>query len=85
MIGAQDWFTLISFDAPELIYHLDCKFNRQLSPWTNNDPFKNQFKFQKYNLCHNNMSYTSDNTFIVHLNNGNSTNFADYLMKQKFE
>ena len=73
--GAQDWFTLLSFDQPELIYPLDCKFNRQInldyaqSPWLDS--------FYNYHQCHNKTSFENDNAAIVHLN-GNSTNFGDY-------
>ncbi len=37
--GAQDWYTLISFENPDLVYILPCKFNRQMNldyekpPW----------------------------------------------------
>ena len=38
-LGEQDWLTLVGWETPELIYPLDCVFNRQLGedfltpPW----------------------------------------------------
>ena len=73
--GAQDWFTMLSFDQPDLVYPLDCKFNRQLNMDHNLSPWYNIF--WKYHQCHNKTSFDNDNAAIVHLN-GNNTNFGDY-------
>ena len=76
--GAQDWLTLVSFDNPNLVYPLDCKFNRQMNLYEIEIPWLKEV--WKYNSCHEKKSYDTDNTFIVHLN-GNSEyfNFNDYL------
>ena len=80
--GAQDWFTLLSFDVPDMIYPLDCKFNRQLStnykkaPWTE--------IFSSYYSCHGRDSFDPENTFIAHLN-GENTNLANALMEPYLE
>ena len=68
----------MSFNSPDLIYPLDCKFNRQLNEDYNQNPWTD--KFWKYHSCHGKKSYNLDNTFIVHLN-GNSTNFNNYLIE----
>merc|ERR1711976_1109535 len=49
-LGAQDWFTLLSFDVPDIIYPLDCKFNRQLSTNYKKDPWTEIFS--NYYSCH---------------------------------
>ena len=76
--GAQDWLTLVSFDNPNLVYPLDCKFNRQMNLYEIEIPWIEDV--WKYNSCHEKKTYDSDNTFIVHLN-GNSEYFTfnDYL------
>ena len=69
--GAQDWYTMVNFDSPNLIYPLDCKFNRQMSKY--ND---------EYSACHNKNTYDKDNTFIIHLNGNHQwKNFNDYLIE----
>lgn len=74
-LGAQDWFTLLSFDHPELVYPLDCKFNRQLNMDHNQEIWSDIF--WKYHQCHNKTTFDNENAAIVHLN-GNNTNFGDY-------
>jgi len=32
-LGDQDWYTLVSYERPELIYRLSCGWNRQLCTW----------------------------------------------------
>ncbi|XP_060863758.1 xyloside xylosyltransferase 1 [Metopolophium dirhodum] len=32
-LGDQDWYTLVSYEHPELIYRLSCGWNRQLCTW----------------------------------------------------
>ena len=69
--GAQDWYSMVNFDSPNLIYPLDCKFNRQMSKY--ND---------EYSACHNKNTYDKDNTFIIHLNGNHQwKNFNDYLIE----
>ena len=80
VLGGQDWLTLVSFAQPELVYPLDCKFNRQLNQDYNQDPWKSIF--WSYHQCHNKTTFDPDNTKIVHLNGG-STNFADYLIEKR--
>ena len=80
-LGAQDWFTLISFDNPDLIYNLDCKFNRQLRMDYEYGPITDYKQvYPYYRNCHNKSSLDADNTFLVHLN-GNVSNFGDYKIQ----
>ena len=76
--GAQDWFTLLDYDSPNLIYPLDCKFNRQMSQHYKEIPW---IEFWKYNSCHDKNTYDEDNTFLIHLN-GDTSNFNDYLIEK---
>ena len=77
-LGAQDWLTLVSFDNPNLVYPLDCKFNRQMSQHYKEIPW---IEFWKYNSCHDKNTYDEDNTFLIHLN-GDTSNFNDYLIEK---
>jgi hypothetical protein len=75
----------VNFDAPNLLYHLHCKFNRQLSLDYNVGPWKDD-KFWMYHKCPLTQLNTDvhfdvfddTNTLIIH-SNGNDTSFNGYI------
>ena len=76
--GAQDCFTLLDYDSQNLIYPLDCKFNRQMSQHYKEIPW---IEFWKYNSCHDKNTNDEDKIFFIHLN-GDTSNFNDFLIKK---
>ncbi len=70
----------MSFSHSELIYPLDCKFNRQLDLNYDVKPWKEIFP--SYHNCHGSMKHDPENSFIIHLN-GNSTSFADFKIQSE--
>ena len=78
--GAQDWFSLISFEDPELVYDLHCKFNRQMN---NEGDFMTEV-YKTFHSCDGRQDFDKDNSMIIHLN-GPWTSFGDYRIEKKFE
>ena len=83
--GAQDWFSLVNFEDPQLIYNLHCKFNRQM----NMDGSRDNLVlgggiFDKFHSCDGRLEFDKDNALIVHVN-GPWTNFGDYQIEKQFE
>ena len=48
-LGDQDFYTVISFDYPQLFYTLPCQWNRQLCTWWKNNGY--QEVFDLYHKC----------------------------------
>jgi len=48
-LGDQDFFTLLSFEHPELFYTLDCGWNRQLCTWWKTKGYEDIF--DQYYQC----------------------------------
>ena len=48
-LGDQDFYTLLSFDYPELFYVLPCNWNRQLCRWFETHGYKDAF--DAYHQC----------------------------------
>ncbi|XP_050430473.1 xyloside xylosyltransferase 1 [Adelges cooleyi] len=58
-LGDQDWYTLVSFEYPEMIYQLECGWNRQLCTWWKHHGYAETFDSfakcdGKINLYHGN-------------------------------
>ena len=49
-LGDQDYFTLLSFEHPELFYVLPCTWNRQLCRWFESHGYYEQF--DAFHNCH---------------------------------
>jgi hypothetical protein len=53
-LGDQDFYTILGYEFPDLIYHLDCVWNRQLCTWWKNhgysDIFDNYFHCKDFYL-----------------------------------
>ena len=79
-VGAQDWFSLVKFEDPDLMYDLHCKFNRQM----NNDEFEIFNTDNTFHTCDGRQDFDSDNALIVHLN-GRWTSFGDYRIEKRFQ
>eukprot|EP00112_Aurelia_sp_Birch-Aquarium-sp1_P013315 Seg282.10 transcript_id=Seg282.10/GoldUCD/mRNA.D3Y31 product="Xyloside xylosyltransferase 1" protein_id=Seg282.10/GoldUCD/D3Y31 len=48
-LGDQDFYTVVSFDFPQLFYTLPCQWNRQLCTWWKNNGY--QEVFDLYHKC----------------------------------
>ena len=48
-LGDQDFYTLLSFEQPQLFYQLPCTFNRQLCQWWKNKGYERVF--DEYFAC----------------------------------
>lgn len=48
-LGDQDFYTLLGYERPELIYELNCGFNRQLCLWWRDHGYKDVFS--RYFKC----------------------------------
>ena len=79
-LGAQDWFSLINFEDPDLVYNLHCKFNRQMN--NEGDLFRPDI-FKTFHSCDGRQDFDKDNAMIIHLN-GPWTSFGDYRIEKKF-
>jgi len=42
-LGDQDFYTLLGYEVPDLIYRLDCVWNRQLCTWWKDHGYSNVF------------------------------------------
>lgn len=42
-LGDQDFYTLLGYERPEIIYPLNCGFNRQLCVWWRDHGYKDVF------------------------------------------
>ena len=79
-LGAQDWFSLINFEDPDLVYNLHCKFNRQMN--NEGDLFRPDI-FKTFHSCDGRQDFDKDIAMIIHLN-GPWTSFGDYRIEKKF-
>lgn len=44
-LGDQDFYTLIGYEYPEVVYRMSCGFNRQLCVWWREHGYKDVFDF----------------------------------------